>query len=100
MGRLFEEQTNKPKGVSKMRNNPNKVIKVITKKGEEYWCFLTGKLLSFYLLVFDISAREICVEHPNTSELHASGQTKAIRFFCDSKEIEEILDGKQGRKNG
>ena len=73
-----------------MRNNPNKVIKVITKKGEEYWCFLTGKQLAFYLLVFEISSRDICREHPNTSELRAPGQTKAIRFFCDSKEIVEF----------
>lgn len=80
-----------------MRNNPNKVIKVITKKGEEYRVFLTGKLLAFYLLFFEISAREICPGHPSVCELHAPGQTKAIRFFCDEKEIVGMLEE---RKNG
>lgn len=80
-----------------MRNNPNKVIKVITKNGEEYRMFLTGKQLAFYLLVFEISARGTCPEHPNVCELHAPGQTKAIRFFCDEKELFGMLDG---GKNG
>lgn len=80
-----------------MRNNLNKIIKVITKNGEEYRMFLTGKLLAFYLLVFEISARGTCPERPSVCELHAPGQTKAIRFFCDKKEIVGMLEG---RKNG
>lgn len=82
-----------------MRNNPNKVIKVISKKGEEYRMFLTGKQLAFYLLVFEISARGICPGHPKTCELQAPGQSKAVRFFCDKEEIERMLDIKRG-KNG
>jgi len=72
-----------------MRNNPNKVIKVIKKNSEEYIMFITGKTLSFYLLVFDVSARDQI--NPTTCELHACGQTKAVRFFCDKKEIESLL---------
>ena len=73
-----------------MRNNPNKVVKVITKKGPEWWQFLTGKLLYAYLLFFPISHRE--AYDPNTYELHAIGQTKAIRFFCDRKELNSLMD--------
>lgn len=72
-----------------MRENPNKVIKVIKKNGEEYIMFITGKMLSFYLLVFEVSAREQI--NPTTFELHSSGQTKAVRFFCDKKELEQLL---------
>lgn len=72
-----------------MRNNPNKVIKVIKKNGEEYIMFITGKMLSFYLLVFNVSSREQI--NPTTYELHAYGQTKAVRFFCDKNELEELL---------
>ena len=75
-----------------MRNNPNKVIKVITKKGEEYRMFLTGKHLALYLLVFEISTRYILPDHPTTCELYAVGQSKSTRFFCDRKEIESLLD--------
>lgn len=72
-----------------MRNNPNKVIKVMKKDGEEYIMFITGKMLAFYLLVFNVSAREQI--NPTTCELHANGQTKAVRFYCDKKEIESLL---------
>lgn len=79
-----------------MRENPNKVIKVIKKENkEEYIMFLTGKFLSLYLLLFNVSARDQI--NKNTCELHAYGQTKAVRFFCDKKEIEELLCDK--RKN-
>lgn len=77
-----------------MRNNPNKVIKVITKKGPEYWMFITGKMLSFYLLMFNVSYRDKCKKHPNTYELHAYGQTKAVRLFCDAKELDELITKK------
>lgn len=82
-----------------MRNNPNKVIKVITKKGEEYRMFLTGKFLALYLLAFEQSSRYILPDHPTTCELHAAGQSKSTRFFCDRKEIELLLDVK-GVENG
>lgn len=72
-----------------MRDNPNKVIKVMKKDGEEYMMFITGKMLSFYLLVFNVSLREQI--NPTTCELHAYGQTKAVSFFCDKKEIESLL---------
>lgn len=75
-----------------MRNNPNKVIKVLKKNSEENIMFITGKMLAFYLLVFEVSAREQI--NPTTCELHANGQTKAVRFFCDKKEIESLLDEK------
>lgn len=82
-----------------MRNNPNKIIKVITQKGEEYRMFLTGKYLALYLLVFETSARYILPDHPTMCELHAPGQSKNTRFFCDRKEIEALLDVK-GVENG
>lgn len=72
-----------------MRENPNKVIKVIKKETHEYIMFITGKFLSFYLLLFDVSAREQI--NKNTYELHATGQTKAVRFFCDKRELEDML---------
>lgn len=75
-----------------MRNNPNKVIKVITKNGPEWWQFITGKMLAFYLLVLEMSYRVGYDE--NTYELKAYGQTKAVRFFCDKKELEEMLTPK------
>lgn len=72
-----------------MRENPNKVIKVIKKNYEYYVMFLTGKMLSFYLLVFNVSTREKI--NDTTYELHAYGQTKAVRFFCDKNELEKLL---------
>lgn len=72
-----------------MRENPNKVIKVIKKEKEEYVMFITGKMLSFYLLVFNVSTRE--KKDPTTYELHANGQTKAVRFYCDKNELEQLL---------
>lgn len=72
-----------------MRNNPNKVIKIICKNGEEYAMFVTGRMLSFYLLVFNVSSR--AEYDKNTFELHACGQTRAVRFFCDKKELEQLL---------
>lgn len=76
-----------------MRKNPNKVIKVIKKSGEEYVIFLTGKMLAFYLLVFECSARERI--NRTTYELHASGQTKAVKFYCDKSELEQLLAPKE-----
>lgn len=77
-----------------MRENPNKVIKVIKKENkEEYIMFLTGKFLSLYLLLFEVSARNQI--NKNTCELQASGQTKAVRIYCDKKEIEELLEEKK-----
>lgn len=73
-----------------MRNNPNKVVKVITKKGSEWWQFLTGKMLGAYLLFFAVSYREFW--DGTTYELHAPGQTKAVRFFCDKKELDSLMD--------
>lgn len=72
-----------------MRDNPNKVIKVMKKNCEEYIMFITGKMLSFYLLVFNVSAREKI--NSTTYELHAYGQTKVVRFFCDKNELENLL---------
>ena len=72
-----------------MRENPNKVIKITKKEKEEYIMFITGKLLSFYLLVFKYSTRETI--NPTTYELHAYGQTKVVRFFCDKNELETLL---------
>lgn len=73
-----------------MRNNPNKVVKVITKKGPEWWQFITGKMLYAYLLFFQVSHRE--TYDRTTYELHALGQTKAVRFFCDKRELDDFLE--------
>lgn len=84
-----------------MRNNPNKVVRVITKKGPEWWQFITGKMLYFYVLVFSTSYRENYDK--NTYELHAVGQTRVIRFFCDKKELDDILltrNSTEGPANG
>lgn len=81
-----------------MRNNPNKVIKIISAMGIEYAMFLTGKMLSFYLLAFNVSYRE---EHDkNTFELHACGQTKAVRFFCDKTELNRLMEPRGKKENG
>lgn len=72
-----------------MRDNPNKVVKVMKKNGEEYIMFITGKMLAFYLLLFEVSARNQI--NTTTCELHAYGQTKAVSIFCDKKEIESLL---------
>lgn len=72
-----------------MRDNPNKVIKVIKKNSDEYVMFITGKMLSFYLLLFNVSTwTKISAR---TYELHAYGQTKAVRFFCDKDELEKMI---------
>lgn len=81
-----------------MRNNPNKVIKITSRNGEEWAMFITGKMLSFYLLVFNVSYRE--EYDKNTFELHAYGQTKAVKFYCDKSELMDLMSTKDGKNEG